>query len=108
MKNDFVRVKPYETAGELFFDFSHNNPKSYKRVLDLQNGILNVDYINDGVEFKREYFASYIDNCIVGKFSTNQKDKSYLRLRLPTWKSWDLMMCCGLICLSLPVRRKGL
>ena len=75
MKNDFVRVKPYETAGELFFDFSHPKPMSYKRVLDLQNGLLSVDYINDGVEYKREYFASNVDNCIAGKFSANKKEK---------------------------------
>ena len=56
----FFEIDSYEAAGELFVKL-HNNGESteYKRTLDLENGLLNVEYSLDGKDFRREYFVSH-------------------------------------------------
>lgn len=76
MSGDFVRIKPYETAGDLYFDFENADEFSdYERVLNLKDGYLTVKYKSDGVNYERLYFASYPENVIAGRFSANAKGK---------------------------------
>ena len=42
---------------------------NYKRVLDLENGVCEVSYIENGAEVKRTFFVSSTDNVVVGKIT---------------------------------------
>ncbi len=41
---------------------------NYKRSLDLEQGIVRVDYEKQGVKFHREYFVSHVDNVIAIRY----------------------------------------
>lgn len=45
----------------------HNpdEPKNYRRALDLERAVVTVEYDLNGAHIKREYFASYPDNVMV-------------------------------------------
>lgn len=60
---------------EIFLDFNQQNPKNYKRSLDLNEAIIHVSYQQDKVEYSREYLANYPDNVIAVKLSSNKKGK---------------------------------
>lgn len=65
---------PYQTMGDLFLDFKgHDNFKNYHRTLDIENAVSTVSYEVNGVNFKREFFSSLIDNVIVIKLSSSKK-----------------------------------
>ncbi|KAK3035764.1 hypothetical protein RJ639_033466 [Escallonia herrerae] len=51
------------------FDFKSLSEETYGRDLDLDTAIVNVKNSVDGVEFKREHFASYPDQVIVSNIS---------------------------------------
>jgi len=62
-----VREMPYETLGDLWLDFGTNaGPiEDYRRDLDLDTAVATVSYTANGVHFKREMFASPVDQVIV-------------------------------------------
>jgi alpha-L-fucosidase 2 len=62
-----LRQMPYETLGDLWLDFgSPPAPvRNYRRDLDLDTAIATVSYTVDGIDFKREVFASQPDQVIV-------------------------------------------
>lgn len=65
---------PYQTMGDLFLDFKgHDNFKNYHRTLDIENAVSTVSYEVNGMNFKREFFSSLIDNVIVIKLSSSKK-----------------------------------
>jgi len=65
----------YQTLGDLRFDFKSNKPYSnYRKELDLNKGLVAVSYIQDGVRFKREIFASYPDRALVIRISADKKN----------------------------------
>lgn len=65
---------PYQTMGDLFLDFNgHKNVKNYSRTLDIEKAVSTVSYEADGITFKREIFASFVDNVIIIKLSANKK-----------------------------------
>lgn len=71
---------PYGTGGmtnfaEVFIDFDHYDVEDYKRSLNLNDGILNVNYEYDGVKYSREYFASYPNNVIAIRLTADKKSK---------------------------------
>ncbi len=57
----------YQTAGELYIEKAHGETASYRRQLDIENGIASTEF--DGE--KREYFASYKYNVIAVKITGN-------------------------------------
>jgi len=49
----------YQAFGDLFIDFDTKGAATaYRRELDIANAVLTVSYAKDGVNFRREYFAS--------------------------------------------------
>ncbi|MDQ0595565.1 alpha-L-fucosidase 2 [Chryseobacterium ginsenosidimutans] len=65
---------PYQTMGDLFLDFKgHEKFKNYNRTLDIEKAVSTVSYAVNGVTFKREIFASFADNVVVIKLSSNKK-----------------------------------
>ncbi|MDY0904794.1 glycoside hydrolase family 95 protein [Pedobacter sp. CFBP9032] len=64
----------YQTLGDLFFDFQTEAPYTdYHKELDLNNGKVTISYMQKGIRFKREIFASYPDRALVIRFTSNKK-----------------------------------
>ena len=45
---------------------------NYSRVLDLENSMAFVSYNEDGIDFEREYFVSYPDNCVMVRLKSSK------------------------------------
>jgi alpha-L-fucosidase 2 len=62
------RQMPYQTLGDLYLDFSNGDNGAsydYRRSLDLNTAVLSVSYKIANTTFKREVFASPVDQVIV-------------------------------------------
>jgi alpha-L-fucosidase 2 len=71
---------PYRRGGltnfaEIYLDINHHSPENYRRSLNLNDGILYVSYMQDGVTYTREYLASYPENIIAVKLSASEQGK---------------------------------
>jgi|WetSurMetagenome_2_1015567.scaffolds.fasta_scaffold05097_3 alpha-L-fucosidase 2 len=56
----------YQTLGDLWLDFGTTSGfDNYHRELNLDNGIVEVSYSQNGIHFNREIFASYPDRSLV-------------------------------------------
>ncbi|MCC8407779.1 glycoside hydrolase family 95 protein [Mucilaginibacter sp. UR6-1] len=63
----------YQTLGDLLFDFQTDAPYTdYRKELDLDNGKVIISYLQAGIRFKREIFASYPDRAIVIRFTADR------------------------------------
>lgn len=63
----------FQTLGDLRIDFTNKKPyTNYYRDLDIMNGIATVSYEQDGVQYKREIFASYPDRVLVVHFTASR------------------------------------
>jgi alpha-L-fucosidase 2 len=61
----------YQNFGDLYLNFtSHTAYSDYKRELNLDEAIGRVSYKSGGVQYLREYFASYPDSAIVMRITT--------------------------------------
>ncbi|MDR3457590.1 MAG: glycoside hydrolase family 95 protein [Verrucomicrobiae bacterium] len=68
-----VREMPYETLGDLHLDFPVNLPvNDYRRDLNLDTAVASVSYTANGVHFKREIFASAVDQVIVIRLTADK------------------------------------
>src|SRR5882724_6433967 len=70
-----VREMPYETLGDLYLDFDlpTNAPvQDYRRDLNLDTAVASVSYAVNGVHFKREIFASPVDQVIVIRLTADK------------------------------------
>ena len=47
----------------------------YRRELDLDNGVVTVKYNGEGVNYTRQYFASYPDNIMLVRLTADQPNK---------------------------------
>lgn len=66
----------YLPLGDIKLSFSHRgNVESYIRELDIASGISRVEYLINGVKYKRELLASAPDNIIAIRLSSDQKGK---------------------------------
>jgi len=64
---------PYETLGDLHLDFPTNGPvENYRRDLNLDTAVASVSYTANGVHFKREIFASAVDQVIVIRLTADK------------------------------------
>ena len=75
------RFGSYTTLGELCVYTSLNEDLTcnYKRVLSLDSALAKVEFENNSVNYKREYFASYPDSVIVCKFSADKEKQQNLQ-----------------------------
>lgn len=67
----------YQTFGELVLRFAGNDSgvTRYQRALSLDNAQVDVSFAQGGVNYKREYLASYPDGVIAVKISASQPGK---------------------------------
>jgi alpha-L-fucosidase 2 len=87
---------PYGSGGmtsfaEIYMEFDHYKINDYKRSLNLNKGILDLTYKQDGIKYSREYFASYPYNVIVVKLSASEEAKISCTVRavVPYQRSKD-------------------
>jgi alpha-L-fucosidase 2 len=67
-----LRQSPYNPTANLRLNFAHPSPTGYRRSLDLTTALAKVEYVNAGVTYTREYFASFPDKVIVTRISASQ------------------------------------
>ena len=93
----------YLPMGDIYFEFGHKNVSNYIRELSLDNATVNVTYNYDGVNFKREAFATALQNVIIYRFSANTAGKIAFNMKMSsllkyetTAKDGELIMqgCC--------------
>ncbi|MBQ8393049.1 MAG: glycoside hydrolase family 95 protein [Clostridia bacterium] len=67
-------LNSYLFLGTLYIERigSKGNPTNYIRTLNLENSIINVRYTEDGVDFEREYFVSFPDNCMMVRLHSSE------------------------------------
>lgn len=68
-----TRIKSYQTAGELYIKLDTECGEDYTRTIDLEQGIAEINYTENGKAFKREYFASYPAGLIAFRFTGERK-----------------------------------
>lgn len=65
---------PYQTVGSLWIEFpGHEKYSDYKRDLDIEKAVSSVSYKANGVNYKREIFASFADDVILVKLTADKK-----------------------------------
>lgn len=69
---DDKKMGNYQALADLTVRVGSTNPASgYRRDLDLASSKAGVSYTQDGLTFRREYFASHEADIIVGRFSAD-------------------------------------
>ncbi len=63
------RLGGLNNFAELYFEFPHNEVQNYERGLSLDDAVAYCTYTCGGTAFRREYFASYPDRCLVMRFT---------------------------------------
>ena len=64
----------YQAFGDLFIDFKQpSEVKQYRRELNIGNAVHTINYLSNGVNYKREYFSSAKDQVMVMRLSNDQK-----------------------------------
>jgi len=64
----------FQTLGDLWLDFGKSDAfNSDHRELDMNNGIVQVSYQQNDIQFKREIFTSFPDRALVIRLSANKK-----------------------------------
>ncbi|MDR3252596.1 MAG: glycoside hydrolase N-terminal domain-containing protein [Tannerella sp.] len=75
-------VKSYQSLGELWFNTPELNATDYVRSLSLPTATATTQYKSNGVTYKREHFASAVDNVIIVRITADSKAKINLSLTL--------------------------
>lgn len=64
----------YQMLGDLRFDFGKTtNYSNYHRELDLNSGVVRVSYNQEGINYRREIFASYPNRVLVIRLTADKK-----------------------------------
>lgn len=71
----------FTNFAEIYLDIHHNHAQNYKRTLHLNDAISTVSYKHEGVEYTREYLASYPANIIAVKLKASQPGMISFTLR---------------------------
>ena len=79
-----LRIKPYQTLGDLLlrFDVVPTEATGYRRELDLAQAVTRVTYAVKGVTYTRELFASAPDRVIVMRITASQPGSISTRMHL--------------------------
>src|SRR5262245_48033287 len=72
----------YQSFGEVVLKFGDalRPVEQYRRELDIDNGVARVFYVQEGVRFTREYFASYPDGVIVVRLTADRPNQISVRV----------------------------
>jgi alpha-L-fucosidase 2 len=67
------RVNPYQPAGDLCFELDHGEYTAYRRELDLDGGLVTVEYDADGVHYRHEYLAHLAYDLILLRITADHQ-----------------------------------
>lgn len=100
----------YQSFGELILNFPHSDISQYRRELDISEAIARVSYRADGVQYRREYFASYPDQVVVVKLSADRPGQVDLtaNIGVPDNRSVNTKVRKGRITVSGALKDNGL
>jgi alpha-L-fucosidase 2 len=101
----------YQNFGELQLNFPQRGEVSqYRRSLDLNNSLATVSYLQNGVHYLREYFASYPDGVIAVRISADQPGKVSFTaaLNIPDNRNIHLQSSAGRLSASGALQDNGL
>jgi alpha-L-fucosidase 2 len=73
---DYDTMGAYQVLGNVFVNVSlptNVNVLAYRRDLDLADAVAHVSYSINGVNFRREFFASHPAHVLVAEFAADQK-----------------------------------
>lgn len=65
----------FQPVGNLYLAFAGHTASNYYRELNLKNAVAKTTYTYNGVNYTREYFASYPDQVIVVRLTASQAGK---------------------------------
>lgn len=83
--NKITGYGDYQTFGDLLLEFpSLDGVSHYRRELDVENAVARVTFSHEGVNYSREYFASYPDKVIVVRVTADQPGKIHFNARFQT------------------------
>ena len=69
-------LNSYLVLGELYIEsLTDGEVKGYERSLDLESSLVKTSYTQNGINFEREYFVSYPDNCMMIKLKSSESVK---------------------------------
>lgn len=77
-----VEQQKYQSLANLHLSFKKDSVLNYKRSLDLKTGIATVTYTSNNVNYKREIFASAIDQTIAIKITADKANSISLDAQL--------------------------
>jgi alpha-L-fucosidase 2 len=72
----------YQPFGDVYIDFPGLKAENYNRHLDLNEGINQVSFTSNGVNYQRECFASYPDKVMVLHLTASKKGMISGKIRL--------------------------
>lgn len=75
----------YQNFGDLYIDVpsaASATVNNYRRELDLEDGVARVQYQIGTATYNREYFSSFPDNVLVGRFTSTEANKISLTVRV--------------------------
>jgi alpha-L-fucosidase 2 len=73
----------FQTLGDIWLDFEKNDEfENYHRELNLDRGIVIVSYRQDGINYRREIFASYPDRVLVMHLTADKPASLNFRVTL--------------------------
>jgi len=68
-----MRVKPYQSLGDLRLDFpNHEAAQDYRRELDLETATVRIEYRVGDIRYTRELFASHPDGVLVMRLTCSK------------------------------------
>jgi len=80
----------FQTLGDLRLDFGSENPyQNYYRELNLMTGITRSTFVQNGVKFTREVFASHPDQAIVIRLTADRPGAIQVALNLDRPERFD-------------------
>ncbi len=81
----------YQTLGDLKLTFpGHGTYTDYKRSLSLDDAIAGVEYVVDGVKYKRQVFSSPVDQVIVVVLTSDKPGKITVDLAIDRPAEFDV------------------
>lgn len=86
MRSSPLRIRSYQTFGDLTIDFfggryQRVKPENYRRELNLETGVATVSYQIDGVTFMRELFCPAKEDLIVLRLKADKPGALTFRLQ---------------------------
>lgn len=81
--------RAYQTAGELYLNFHGTGAEeNYRRELDLDEGIVSVDFESGGCRYHREMFSSWPDQVLIVRLEAEEKGRISFDCHLGRCHNW--------------------